>query len=35
VSVTGTIWGSDACKIARLADASYHADADELVVVVS
>ncbi|SFR96625.1 hypothetical protein SAMN05216559_1664 [Halomicrobium zhouii] len=35
VVVTGTIWGSDACKTARLADASYHADADELVVLVA
>ncbi|MCU4802606.1 hypothetical protein OB920_19780 [Halobacteria archaeon HArc-gm2] len=35
VVVTGTIWGSDACKIPRLADASYHADADELVVLVA
>ncbi len=34
VVVTGTIWGSDACKVPRLADASYHADADELVVLV-
>jgi len=33
VSVTGTIWGSDACKIS--ARRRPHADADELVVSVA
>lgn len=32
VEIDGTIWGSDSCETARLANAEYDADADELVV---
>lgn len=35
VVVTGTIWGSDACRIPVLADASYDAQADALSVTVT
>jgi hypothetical protein len=35
VTVEGTIWGSDGCTTAELADASYDAAADELAVAVA
>lgn len=35
VVVTGTLWGSDLCKIPALADARFDAEADELTVTVT
>lgn len=35
VLITGTIWGSNTCKIPALADATYDTDADELTVTVT